>query len=70
MPGQTGLLVAEADTEAMTRQALAVLSDRAAFRPLGDAASADVRARFGQDVCLPRLAERFSALVAGTGARR
>jgi glycosyltransferase involved in cell wall biosynthesis len=68
--GQNGLLAAEADTEAMTRQALAALSDRAAFRPLGDAASADVGARFSQDICLPRLAEQFSALVAVTGAQR
>jgi glycosyltransferase involved in cell wall biosynthesis len=70
IPGQNGLLVAAGDAEGMARQALAVLSDRTAFRPLGDAASADAHARFSQEVCLPRLAERFLALVARTGARR
>jgi glycosyltransferase involved in cell wall biosynthesis len=68
--GQNGLLVAGEDTDAMVRQALAVLADPAAFRPLADAASAGVQARFAQDVCVPRIAERFSALVAATGASR
>ena len=42
----------------LAQQALAVLADPAAYRPLGDAAAALVRERYSQDVCLPRLAER------------
>jgi glycosyltransferase involved in cell wall biosynthesis len=68
--GENGLLVAAGDAESMVRQALAVLVDRDAFRPLGDSASRFAHAQLGQDVCLPRLAERFSALAAATGARR
>jgi glycosyltransferase involved in cell wall biosynthesis len=60
--GQTGLLANEADPEAFIREALAVLDDPAAHRPLGQAASELVRSRYAQEVCLPRLAERFSAL--------
>lgn len=68
-PGRTGLLVDGRDMDGLTRQALAVLADLAAYRPLGDAASVMVRERYSQDVCLPRLAERFSALVAARGER-
>jgi glycosyltransferase involved in cell wall biosynthesis len=64
-PEQTGLLVDNRDTDAAARQALAVLASLAHFRPLGDAASVMVREKYSQDVCLPRLAERFSALAAG-----
>jgi glycosyltransferase involved in cell wall biosynthesis len=60
--GQTGLLAPEADSEAFVRQALAVLDDPAAHSPLGQAAFELVQARYSQEVCLPRLAERFSAL--------
>ena len=63
VPGQNGLLGDGSDTDGLARQALAVLEDRAAHRPLGDAASAMVNENYAQDVCLPRLAERFSALV-------
>ena len=68
-PGQTGLLVDGDNHDAFTRQALAVLADPAAHRPLGDAAAELVRARYAQDVCLPRLAEQFSALAAAQGKR-
>ena len=68
-PGQTGLLVDGQDTDGLARQALAVLEDLAAYRPLGDAASVMVREHYSQDVCLPRLAERFTALVAARGER-
>jgi glycosyltransferase involved in cell wall biosynthesis len=61
-PGQSGLLVNGSDTDSLVRHALAVLDDRAAHRPLGDAASDRVNENYSQDVCLPRLAERFSAL--------
>src|SRR5262249_27630896 len=60
--GETGLLVAPGDDGAMARQALAVLDDPAAYRPMGAAAADLVRRRYSQDVCLPRLAERFNGL--------
>src|SRR5262249_25440855 len=60
--GRTGLLVDARDSEAMTRQALAVLDDPAAHRPRGDAAADLVRRRYSQDACLPRLAETFNGL--------
>ena len=63
--GQTGLLADAADPEAIIRQALPVLDDPAAHRPLGQAAAELVRARYARDVCLPAIAERFSTLVAG-----
>ena len=68
-PELTGLLVDGRDMDGLARQALAVLADPAAYRPIGDAASVLVRERYAQDVCLPRLAERFSALVAARGER-
>jgi glycosyltransferase involved in cell wall biosynthesis len=68
-PGETGLLVDAGDAESLARRALAVLDDPATYRPLGDAAAARVRERYSQDVCLPRLAERFNAL-ALDGRRR
>jgi glycosyltransferase involved in cell wall biosynthesis len=61
--GRTGLLVDGRDMDGLTRQALAVLADVGAYRPLGNAASVVVSERYSQDVCLPRLAERFTALV-------
>jgi glycosyltransferase involved in cell wall biosynthesis len=65
--GKSGLLVSGQDTDALTRQALAVLADRALHRPLGDAASLLVREHYSHDVCMPRLAERFTALAATRG---
>lgn len=62
-PGRTGLLAPTDDPEAAVRLALAVLDDPAAHRPLGDAAAAVARARFSQDVTLPRLAGLLSDLV-------
>jgi glycosyltransferase involved in cell wall biosynthesis len=60
--GQTGLLADAADPEAIIRQALAVLDDPAAHRPLGQAAAELIQARYARDVCLPAIAERFSSL--------
>jgi glycosyltransferase involved in cell wall biosynthesis len=60
--GQTGLLVAPNDADARERQALAVLADPAAHRPLGEAAAALVRERYAQDVTLPQLAALFDRL--------
>jgi glycosyltransferase involved in cell wall biosynthesis len=68
-PGQTGLLVDAQDSGALVQQALAVLADPGAFRALGDEASALVRSRYTRDVCLPRLAEEFSALASNHGGR-
>jgi glycosyltransferase involved in cell wall biosynthesis len=62
-PGKSGLLAGGQDTEGLAREALAVLADPAAHRPLGDAAQAVIQAKYSQDVCLPRLAEEFAALV-------
>jgi glycosyltransferase involved in cell wall biosynthesis len=67
--GRTGVLVDGQDTDTLARQALAALTDRAAFRPLGDAASVVVRDHYAQDVCLPRLAERLTALATAKGER-
>jgi glycosyltransferase involved in cell wall biosynthesis len=69
VPGRTGLLVDGQDIEALVRQALAVLADPAGHRPLGDAAAAVIRERYSRDVCLPRLAEQFSALADARGSR-
>jgi glycosyltransferase involved in cell wall biosynthesis len=65
--GETGLLVDARDADGLVRQALAVLDDPAAHRPIGDAAASLVRRRYSHDVCLPRLAERFNALAAARG---
>jgi len=65
--GRSGLLVNDEDTDALTRQALAVLADLAAHRPLGEAGSLLVRENYSQDVCLPRLAERFTAIASARG---
>jgi glycosyltransferase involved in cell wall biosynthesis len=67
--GRTGLLVESHDAETLVRQALAVLADPDAYRALGEAAAAAARERYSRDVCLPRLAERFSALAAAEGGR-
>jgi glycosyltransferase involved in cell wall biosynthesis len=68
--GQTGLLVAEQDTDGMVRQALAALDDRAAHAPLGTSAAAFIREQFARDVCLPRLAATFSDLASARGPAR
>jgi glycosyltransferase involved in cell wall biosynthesis len=61
-PAQTGLLFDAGDEDGLARLVLEVLADPARYRPLAHAASVLVREHFAQDVCLPRLAERFSAL--------
>ena len=62
--GQTGILTDPVDHDALIRQALAVLDDPAGHQPLGTAAAELVRSRYSQEVCLPRIAERFSMLAA------
>ena len=68
--GQTGLLFEESDPDSLAKQALDVLAGPAAYRPLGDAASALVHERYSQDVCLPRLAQEFGSLAAARGGWR
>jgi glycosyltransferase involved in cell wall biosynthesis len=63
--GETGLLVPAADPDACERQALAVLADPAAHRPLGEAAARRARERYTRDASLPALAELFNRLVEG-----
>ncbi|MGC8642507.1 MAG: glycosyltransferase, partial [Isosphaeraceae bacterium] len=53
-----------ANLDDLIGQALAVLDDPAQHQPLGAAAAELVRAHYTRDVCLPRLAERFSMLAA------
>jgi glycosyltransferase involved in cell wall biosynthesis len=65
--GRNGLLVEERDPDALAKQALEVLADPAAFKPLGNSASALVQERYSQDVCLPRLAREFGSLAAARG---
>ncbi len=67
--GQNGLLADVADPDALSRQALVVLDNLDEHRPLGDAAAELVRSQYSQEICLPVIAERFSAL-ASTRARR
>ena len=66
-PGETGLLVDGRDTDGLARVVLDVLADLARYRPLADAGAALVREQYSQDVCLPRLAEQLTALVAAGG---
>jgi glycosyltransferase involved in cell wall biosynthesis len=68
-PGQTGVLVDVRNSAHLAEQALKIVADVGSYRPLGDAASVMVGERFAQDVCLPKLAERFTALVAGRRER-
>jgi glycosyltransferase involved in cell wall biosynthesis len=63
--GETGLLVPAADPDSWERQALAVLADPAAHRPLGEAAAMRARERYSRDATLPALAELFGRLVEG-----
>lgn len=67
--GGTGLLADFYDVDGLARQALAVLRDPQAFRPLARAGAALVRERYSLDRTLPRLAEFFRRVSAG-GARR
>jgi glycosyltransferase involved in cell wall biosynthesis len=60
---QNGLLAKPDDLGAAQRLALAVLADREAYRPLGDAAARLIREHYAQDVTLPALAAQFDRLV-------
>jgi hypothetical protein len=54
----------------MARQALAVLDDPSAFRPIGEAAADLIRRRYSQDTCIPQLAERLQSLAFASGRPR
>jgi glycosyltransferase involved in cell wall biosynthesis len=63
--GRFGLLVSGDDPDAAAREALRVLDDPAAHRPLGEGAAAVVRERYDRDVTLPRLAAWLGRLAGG-----
>lgn len=65
--GQAGLLAPPDDPDAWRRQALAVLRDPDAHRPLRAAAVALAREHYAQDVTLRALARLFDGLVAPGG---
>lgn len=58
-PGENGLLADFFDVDGLARQALEVLRDPAAARPLGEAAMRDAREKYSIEVALPRLAAFF-----------
>ncbi|HKI36594.1 MAG TPA: DUF6573 family protein [Gemmataceae bacterium] len=60
-----GLLVRGDDPAAAASEALRVLDDPAAHRPLGQGAAALVRERYDRDVTLPRLAAWLAQLAGG-----
>jgi glycosyltransferase involved in cell wall biosynthesis len=60
--GRNALLVAEKDQLGLLHRALDVLTDPVEYQPLGDAGAQLVLEQYSQDVCLPRLAEKFAAL--------
>jgi glycosyltransferase involved in cell wall biosynthesis len=65
--GRDGFLIDGDDHDAWVRQAQAILDDPAKFRPIGDSAARLVRERYSHEVCLARLAERFTELALGRG---
>jgi glycosyltransferase involved in cell wall biosynthesis len=68
-PNETGFLVDGDDIAGWTYEALAVLDDPPAHRPIARAAAESIRNQFSQECCLPRIAERFSSLLAAQGRR-
>ena len=54
-----------ADPDDAERLALAALRDSSSHRPLGEAAAATARERYGQEVNVPALAELFDRLARG-----
>jgi glycosyltransferase involved in cell wall biosynthesis len=66
--GRTGLLVPPADLDGWVRTARAVLADPAGHRPLGEAATEEVRRQYSHDATLPWLAEVLDHVAAGGGS--
>ena len=57
--GENGLLAGFFDEDGLTREALKVLDAPSDFRALGENGRTTVEQRYGNDVCLPRLAGFF-----------
>ena len=63
-PGENGLLCDFFDDEGLARQALEVLGDPAAYRPLGEAARRTVEEKYSVRVAMPRVVEFFERVAA------
>jgi glycosyltransferase involved in cell wall biosynthesis len=63
-PGENGLLADFFDVDGLAQQALQVLRDPAAARPLGEAAMRDVQEKYSVEVALPRLKAFFEQVAA------
>jgi glycosyltransferase involved in cell wall biosynthesis len=68
--GKNGLLNDFYDVDGFVRQAVSVLRDPRAFRPLGRAGAELVRKRYSLDYCLPRLARFYQRAKRGRKALR
>jgi glycosyltransferase involved in cell wall biosynthesis len=66
--GVYGLLCPLFDVDALARQALDVLADPTAFRPLAHAARRLIDTRYSLDVCVPPLAAFFERIAGGARA--
>ncbi len=63
-PGKNGLLVEFFDVEGLAKQAVEVLRDPAAYRPLAETAMQTVREGYSVDVAMPRLKTFFETVAA------
>lgn len=63
-PDKNGLLVEFFDVEGLAKQAVEVLRDPAAYRPLAEAAMQTVRDNYSVDVAMPRLKSFFESVAA------
>ena len=63
-PGKNGLLVDFFDVEGLAKQAVEVLRDPVAYRPLAEAAMQTVRENYSVDVAMPRLKTFFETVAA------
>jgi glycosyltransferase involved in cell wall biosynthesis len=63
-PGQNGLLCDFFDVEGIARQAVEVLKDPAAYRPLGQAARRTVEEKYSLQVAMPRIKDLFERVAA------
>ena len=63
-PGKNGLLVDFFDVEGLAKQAVEVLRDPAAYRPLAEAAMQTVQEGYSVDVAMPRLKTFFETVAA------
>lgn len=63
-PGKNGLLVDFFDVEGLAKQAVEVLRDPVAYRPLAEAAMQAVRENYSVDVAMPRLKTFFETVAA------